>query len=345
MANLIVNQDFTDGGPAKPVGWKISPTYWQTPITFGKDGELVIPGNALGKLEIINPVGIGEVVATPGAEITATMTASKTSTAERTIGIGLYSGSSVEWLATQKLGIVKQTTTLTATVPENTTGKLIVIGATGPTSGSTGISLWPDSELYVSAPQQPITPPVPEFGENTYTLPDVAGVEWLVNGEAVEPGTHEVDTANEAVTVEITMVALDGYVFDSEPGEYSHTFPKYEDPPVDVPGWPDEITDGGRLVGRWLGRSTDDELHECSMFHNVALFYVWGYTRGRGFTESMDPNAALQRVIVAAAARLAYNPELIISYTSDNQSERMTVFNGFNLAEQNVLNIYRKRFA
>ena len=59
----------------------------------------------------------------------------------------------------------------------------------------------------------------------------------------------------------------------------------------------------------------------------------------------MQPTMPLQRVIVSGAARIAYNPESVVRWQISNESEMATVFNGFNLAEQAILNRYRKRFA
>ena len=59
----------------------------------------------------------------------------------------------------------------------------------------------------------------------------------------------------------------------------------------------------------------------------------------------MEPAAPLQRVIVSGAARLAYNPENVSRWQVSSESEVLTVFNGFNLAEQAILNRYRKRWA
>lgn len=72
----------------------------------------------------------------------------------------------------------------------------------------------------------------------------------------------------------------------------------------------------------------------------VITSFVSAYTRGRGFADD-EPNEELAAVITAASARMAANPEQI-PYDVGGVSFRGG-FNGFNLAEQMVLNRYRVR--
>lgn len=201
-----------------------------------------------------------------------------------------------------------------------------------------------------------IAPPVATFSDEPpeYTLPDTTGAAWRVNNEPAEPGTYTVEPTESGVTVSVIPEPLDGYVFEPEAQLQEHTWTLAPEPdpdpdpdpgPVENWAWPEEPTPGGRLVARWLKWDTADELLQASFHYEVARAFVWGYTRGRGFDDQMEPAAPLQRVIVSGAARLAYNPENVSRWQVSSESEVLTVFNGFNLAEQAILNRYRKRWA
>ena len=200
-----------------------------------------------------------------------------------------------------------------------------------------------------------IVPPVATFSDEPpeYTLPETTGAAWLVNSEPAEPGTYTVEPTESGVTVSVIPEPLDGYVFEPDPELQQHTWTLAPEPDPDPDpdpdpehwAWPEEPTPGGRLVARWLKWDTADELLQASFHYEVARAFVWGYTRGRGFDDQMEPTAPLQRVIVSGAARLAYNPENVNRWQVSSESEVLTVFNGFNLAEQGILNRYRKRWA
>ena len=198
-----------------------------------------------------------------------------------------------------------------------------------------------------------IAPPVATFSDEPpeYTLPETTGAAWRVNNEPAEPGTYTVEPTESGVTVSVIPEPMDGYAFEPEPELQQHTWtlaPEPDpdpDPDPDNWAWPEEPTPGGRLVARWLKWDTADELLQASFHYEVARAFVWGYTRGRGFDDQMEPAAPLQRVIVSGAARLAYNPENVSRWQVSSESEVLTVFNGFNLAEQAILNRYRKRWA
>lgn len=75
---------------------------------------------------------------------------------------------------------------------------------------------------------------------------------------------------------------------------------------------------------------------------------VKAYTRGRGFTDGDDgiePNDELAAVITAASARMASNVRQVSqsSTLGEMGSDTRTYFQGWTLAEQIVLNRYRKR--
>lgn len=196
----------------------------------------------------------------------------------------------------------------------------------------------------VSQVERP-APPTWDDEAHTVTLPELVGIVWTIDGDETGPGTFEFDPG---ASVIVKADTADGYKFEdgAGPSEWEHTFPAPDpEEPGDggMPG-PDTVTDGGRMVARWLRWEDTDDIVTASYFYWVVSAFVNGYTRGRGF-KAGRPAAALQPVIVSAAARLAINPENLKRIDVDNVSESRTVFEGFTIAELGVLNNYRRRFA
>lgn len=101
----------------------------------------------------------------------------------------------------------------------------------------------------------------------------------------------------------------------------------------------------GKRVAAHLGQPDDTELIALANVHaETVTDYVWGYTRGRGFTDEV-PDRLLRSVIVAATARLTSNPEQVSYYVAGDYSERPAVLAGWLLHELAVLNKYRRRYA
>lgn len=77
----------------------------------------------------------------------------------------------------------------------------------------------------------------------------------------------------------------------------------------------------------------------------IVRAFVYGYTRGRGFTDKdiMLPIKLVEMVIVSACMRLTPNPDQLDSYTAGDYSERGATLKGFTLPELAVLNNYRRR--
>lgn len=102
----------------------------------------------------------------------------------------------------------------------------------------------------------------------------------------------------------------------------------------------------GQDVADFLGRGTDTELVALADVHVTHMTnLVRAYTRGQGFTADV-PAADLDSVIVTSAARLVSNPEGVQSETVGAYSVAYAVqFSGWTLAEQMVLNSYRRRLA
>lgn len=97
----------------------------------------------------------------------------------------------------------------------------------------------------------------------------------------------------------------------------------------------------GDGVASFLGRGDDDKLAALASQHAaIVTALARSYTRGRGFVGA-EPAEDVSAVIVTATARLIANPEQL---AADYGSVSMrTGWQGWNLAEQIVLNRYRVR--
>lgn len=98
-------------------------------------------------------------------------------------------------------------------------------------------------------------------------------------------------------------------------------------------------------VQAFLGRSDAQTLALAQVDLPLVTEFVRAYTRGVGFDTDGNPDAALSAVITTATARLVQNPTSVKSATTGTESRSFTVFDGFNLVEQIVLNNYRRRAA
>lgn len=93
----------------------------------------------------------------------------------------------------------------------------------------------------------------------------------------------------------------------------------------------------------FLGLDVDDATTaRATVALELARGYVAGYTRDRGFTDTVADDA-LGSVIVTTAARLYSNPTGITQEMAGQASVARTTFNGFTLAEMNVLDRYREK--
>lgn len=102
----------------------------------------------------------------------------------------------------------------------------------------------------------------------------------------------------------------------------------------------------GQDVADYLGRGDDTELVALASTHVGHMTnLVRAYTRGKGFTDD-TPAADLDSVIVASTARLVNNPEGVQAETIGGYSVTYGAGgHGWTLAEQFVLNGYRRRLA
>lgn len=207
---------------------------------------------------------------------------------------------------------------------------------------------------------EPVVIPVPAAQRTAdgYSLPDVPGVRWTVNGETASPGDYNMGAITEPTTVTIIPEALEGYVFDTvpvplvlvfepapgpdpdpdpdpEPGDWSHLLD--EDPQARAVA--DRL--GGRVLVHAAAPGGDTELAGAHVL--TVLEYVKGYTRDRGF-HGYIPERALQAVIIAAAARLFVNPDQLTYYATGDYSERPATLTGWTAAELGVLRRYRRTY-
>lgn len=103
-------------------------------------------------------------------------------------------------------------------------------------------------------------------------------------------------------------------------------------------------------VVAFLGEPTSPELTALVQKHlDVVTSFVWSYVRGQGFTDEgaagRVPNRDIRSVIVAATARYVPNPTQVERESGGTQTVKYASLNGFTLAEQAVLNLYRRRAA
>lgn len=99
-------------------------------------------------------------------------------------------------------------------------------------------------------------------------------------------------------------------------------------------------------VADYLGRGDETDLVALAGQHlPIVTEWVKSYTRGVGFDEVNDPDAAVSAVIVAATARLTNNPDGTVTVSVDDYQTRKTVFEGFNLIERQILDGYRRKAA
>lgn len=207
------------------------------------------------------------------------------------------------------------------------------------------ISIADDGQVPVTV----IEPPAVVFSDDParYVLPAVDGVEWTVDGETVQAGSHDVTIGDEPVTVSVLPTPAAGYVFDPPAQAATYTWQPV-DPGPDPDPDPEPDTENGAadavaLMRRMLG--ADVTLDEMDAAYSMVRLFVQEYTRGKGFNAHGRPSPGLLAVIVAGAVRLVNNPEQAELYSLDGVTIRPAVFKGYTIAEQFVLNNYRRRFA
>ena len=97
------------------------------------------------------------------------------------------------------------------------------------------------------------------------------------------------------------------------------------------------------VVARFLGQGDVPGCVALAEEHlPVVLAFVRAYTRGGGFIDG-EPNDELAAVVTTVTARLVSNPSQARAEQMGDYSVSPAVFAGFSLAEQMVLNRYRRR--
>lgn len=103
-------------------------------------------------------------------------------------------------------------------------------------------------------------------------------------------------------------------------------------------------TPTGTDVAAFIGKPGDQKtITTADAQLPVVHAFVYGYTRGKGFTNDGTPRPDLRHVIVSSAARLVVNPEQTKRLQVGDYSETPAVLNGFTLPELAILNNYRRR--
>lgn len=98
----------------------------------------------------------------------------------------------------------------------------------------------------------------------------------------------------------------------------------------------------GQDVADFLGQGDNTELVALAGQHvTVIKAMARAYTRGEGFDPAGEPEEDVWAVIIAATARMTSNPEQLRHSVGGVQQNEG--FAGWSLAEQFVLNRYRKR--
>jgi hypothetical protein len=169
------------------------------------------------------------------------------------------------------------------------------------------------------------------FGE-----PDDYG---LFTGDTVDTDSAEYVWSGGQNTSRSYALALES---EPEPEE-----PEPEEPEPEEPEPEGELMEQlAQRVAAHLGRRDDQAVIDQAIDHLPAIMaYIYSYTRGKGFSETGDPNTAIRHVIVSSCARLTANPEQIEYLRALDLTVRPSVFNGWTLPELAVLNQYRKRWA
>jgi len=126
--------------------------------------------------------------------------------------------------------------------------------------------------------------------------------------------------------------------------------PEEPEPEEPEPEEPEPSTEHHKALAERVAKLLDlegDPQTIALATHHVEIIesYVYGYTRGNGFSATGEPNRQLSNVIVAATAKLTYNPEQVTYYQAGDYTERPQYLTGWTLMEQAVLNNYRKRWA
>lgn len=189
-------------------------------------------------------------------------------------------------------------------------------------------------------------------------VPEGDGILWLklwgmtsasVEGtrlSKIEPGAEDDGLGifdGFAEDTELRAFEWDGDPYKSHSRAVDLTAPVVPDPPS-----------AGDLVARVLrfaGMTETERRIEIATEHvDAVTAYVYGYTRGRGFTPDPEtghpmPKLDVANVIVAASARLTTNPRQLSYYSAGDYSERPAVLAGWTLLERAVLNNYRRTWA
>lgn len=102
----------------------------------------------------------------------------------------------------------------------------------------------------------------------------------------------------------------------------------------------------GADVAAFLGRSGDSLfVIQADAAASAAYEFAKSYCRGRGFEDDENVPSDLRAVIVASAARLATNPNVLRAEQAESYASSSGPDGGWTAQELSVLHRYRRRTA
>lgn len=174
-----------------------------------------------------------------------------------------------------------------------------------------------------------------------YTMP------YTLSGTPTVAGTYSIglgyrDAGKVYVTDYMDLIVEDPFVAPPEPED---------EPAVPEAQWTrtEPHPDAAKLLRHMGMTATPKALAQADEHLATVTVFVYGYTRGRGFTEAEAgapvPAWDLRHVILTAAARSMSNPTQLRQYTVGDYNESPAALSSWSLVETAVLHRYRKRAA
>lgn len=187
-----------------------------------------------------------------------------------------------------------------------------------------------------------VTPAAPVFTDNdndgggSWTTDELEGVTFDPASGVAAPGE----------TITVTATPADGYTLEGVTS-WAHTFPGAPLPEPEPGAYANTVA--GRVATALSVDTTDDEAMDTVLEGtNTVIMFAYAYCRGNGFTmtragDIVTDKPDITAAIVAGATRYVANPTGL-EYRAGTETVS-GAFSGWTLAEQAVLNNYRKRWA
>ena len=173
-------------------------------------------------------------------------------------------------------------------------------------------------------------------GGGSWTTPGIAGVIYTPAEGVAAPGE----------TITVTATPADGYTLEGVTS-WAHTFPGAPLPEPEPGAYANTVA--GRVATALSVDTSDDEAMDIVLEGaNTVIMFAYAYCRGNGFTmtragDIVTDKPDITAAIVAGATRYVANPTGL-EYRAGTETVS-GAFSGWTLAEQAVLNNYRKRWA